>query len=81
LLCKLSKSGENLICTAMGQMNWLARHCHRVSKSALTITDLGGCKKIQVVHLAEALPYRPKMMTGTDRVFKSARKIVCVFFF
>jgi magnesium chelatase family protein len=62
--CKLDEAGERLIRAAMGQMNLSAREYHRVLKLARTIADLAGSDEIQSVHLAEALQYRPKLMTG-----------------
>jgi magnesium chelatase family protein len=50
--------------TAMSQMQLSARAYHRILKLARTIADLAGSEEIQSVHLAEALPYRPKMMLG-----------------
>jgi magnesium chelatase family protein len=61
--CKLDEAGESLIRAAMGQMNLSARGYHRVLKLARTIADLAGSKNIQSAHLAEALQYRPKIMT------------------
>lgn len=58
---KLDEAGESLIRSAMGQMNLSARGYHRVLKLVRTIADLVGCENIQVVHLAEALQYRPKL--------------------
>jgi magnesium chelatase family protein len=62
--CKLDDAGDSLIRAAMSQMNLSARAYHRVLKLARTIADLAGCEQIQVAHVAEALQYRPKGMTG-----------------
>lgn len=62
--CKLDPSGESLVRAAMGQMNLSARGYHRVLKLARTIADLAGSDGIQATHLAEALQYRPKMMSN-----------------
>ena len=64
LFCKLDEAGESLIRAAMGQMNLSARGYHRGLKLARTIADLAGCEQIQAAHLAEALQYRPRLMSG-----------------
>jgi magnesium chelatase family protein len=46
----------------MRQLVLSARGYHRVLKLACTIADLAGDEDIRLVHLAEALQYRPKMM-------------------
>ena len=63
LFCKLDEAGENLIRAAMGQMNLSARGYHRVLKMARMIADLAGCEQNQAAHLAEALQYRPKVLS------------------
>jgi magnesium chelatase family protein len=62
--CRLDEAGEGLVRAAMSQMNLSARAYHRILKLARTIADLGGSDSIQQAHLAEALQYRPKLMTG-----------------
>jgi magnesium chelatase family protein len=62
--CKLDGAGESLVRAAMGQMNLSARGYHRVLKLARTIADLAGSEGIQATHLAEALQYRPKVMSS-----------------
>ena len=49
---------------AMSQMNLSAGVYHRVLQLARMIADLAGSEDIQAVHLAEALQYRPKLMTA-----------------
>jgi magnesium chelatase family protein len=61
--CKLEEASEGLIRAAMGQMNLSARGYHRVLKLARTIADLAGSEQIQALHLAEALQYRPKVLS------------------
>ncbi len=60
--CKLDAAGEALVRAAMGQMNLSARGYHRVLKLARTIADLADNERIEAIHLAEALQYRPKTM-------------------
>jgi magnesium chelatase family protein len=60
--CKLDEVGQNLMRSAMTQLQLSARGYHRVLKLARTIADLAGCDSIQSQHLAEALQYRPKQM-------------------
>ena len=63
-LCKLQEEGQRLMRAAMTQLNLLARTYYRILKLARTIADLAGSEEIQSPHLAEALQYRPKIMTG-----------------
>ena len=62
--CKLQDEGQSLMRAAMSQMNLSARAYHRILKLARTIADLAGSEEIQSTHLAEALQYRPKLMTS-----------------
>jgi magnesium chelatase family protein len=62
--CKLDETGSNLMRTAMNQLHLSARAYHRVLKLARTIADLAGSESIEANHLAEALQYRPKGLTG-----------------
>jgi len=61
--CKLDEAGDSLVRSAMSQLNLSARGYHRVLKLARTIADLAGSEQIQSVHLAEALQYRPKILS------------------
>ena len=60
--CELDETGQQLIKTAMTQLQLSARAYHRVLKLSRTIADLAGEESIQSTHLAEALQYRPKGM-------------------
>jgi magnesium chelatase family protein len=62
--CKLDDQSQSLMRSAMTQLNLSACGCHRMLKLARTIADLAGNEEIRSVHLAEALQYRPKLMTG-----------------
>ena len=62
--CKLDESGNNLMKSAMSQLQLSARAYHRVLKLARTIADLADCEKIAPQHLAEALQYRPHATEG-----------------
>jgi magnesium chelatase family protein len=62
--CQLQDEGQNLMRSAMSQLQLSARAYHRILKLARTIADLAGSEEIQSVHLAEALQYRPKIMLG-----------------
>jgi magnesium chelatase family protein len=58
--CQLDESGRTLMRTAVQQLNLSARAYHRVLKLARTIADLAEEAEIGVIHLAEALQYRPR---------------------
>ena len=62
--CELDEAGQQLIKTAMTQLQLSVRAYHRVLKLARTIADLAGEENIQSTHLAEALHAlrRPKGM-------------------
>ena len=59
--CGLDEACQNLMKTAMRQLQLTARAYHRVLKLARTIADLAGAEEITQTHLAEALQYRPKV--------------------
>ncbi len=58
--CKLDEQGQQLMRSAMRQLNLSARSFHRILKVARTIADLAGEERIDSKFLAEALQYRPK---------------------
>ncbi len=58
--CKPDAAGEQLLNTTLRQMQLSARAYHRILKLSRTIADLAGSDEIQVVHLAEAIQYRPR---------------------
>jgi magnesium chelatase family protein len=61
--CTLDETGQVLMQTAMNQLQLSARGYHRVLKLARTIADLTGSESIVSSHLAEALQYRPRLLT------------------
>ena len=58
--CSLGEGGQGLLQAAMRQLGLSAMAFHRVLKLSRTIADLAGVEEIGVVHLAEALQYRPR---------------------
>jgi magnesium chelatase family protein len=61
--CKLDAAGDALMRAAMRQLQLSARSYHRILKLARTIADLAGDVEIRAHHLAEALQYRPKVVS------------------
>ena len=59
-LCQVDPAGKSLLRSAMHQLQMSARAYHRILKLARTIADLAGSDKIETVHLAEAIQYRPR---------------------
>jgi magnesium chelatase family protein len=59
--CHLGEDSRELMRSAMNQMQLSARSYHRILKLARTIADLAHSDQITVIHLAEALQYRPKV--------------------
>ncbi len=58
--CPIDSAAQNLLQTAMRQLNLSARAFHRVLKVARTIADLAGEDNISVAQVAEALQYRSR---------------------
>jgi magnesium chelatase family protein len=58
--CPVDDTGRSLLKAAMQQLQMTARAYHRILKLARTIADLAGSDRIQTVHLAEAIQYRPR---------------------
>ncbi|MGQ9887805.1 MAG: YifB family Mg chelatase-like AAA ATPase [Aggregatilineales bacterium] len=62
-LCALSSDARQLLDMSVRRMQLSARAYHRVLKLSRTIADLAGSEAVEVVHVAEALQYRPKQIT------------------
>jgi len=58
--CEIDAAGKSLLRAAMQQLQMSARAYHRILKLARTIADLAGSERIETVHLAEAIQYRPR---------------------
>ncbi len=58
--CTVDEAGRSLLRAAMQQLQMSARAYHRILKLARTIADLAGSDRIETVHLAEAIQYRPR---------------------
>jgi len=58
--CQVDPAGKSLLKAAMQQLQMSARAYHRILKLARTIADLAGSERIETVHLAEAIQYRPR---------------------
>jgi len=61
--CPLSKEVRQLLSRAVLTFNLSARSYFKLLKIARTIADLEATENIAVSHMAEALQYRPKMIT------------------
>jgi magnesium chelatase family protein len=59
-ICHLNEEGRALVKAAMQQLGMSARAFHRILKLARTIADLAGSERVETVHLAEAIQYRPR---------------------
>ncbi len=60
----LDADSQQLIRSAMSQLQLSARAYHRVLKLARAIADLAGEDSLHPAHGTEALQYRPKEMLG-----------------
>lgn len=58
--CAIDSQAIDLIRTAVSQFRLSARSYYKTLKLARTIADLEGREKIESVHVAEALQYRPR---------------------
>lgn len=58
--CPLSQESLAFLAQAVARLNLSARSYYRVIKVGRTIADLAGDEHIDIVHIAEALQYRPQ---------------------
>jgi magnesium chelatase family protein len=56
----LDEEGRGLVKAAMQQLGMSARAFHRILKLARTVADLADSERIEMMHLAEAIQYRPR---------------------
>ncbi len=61
-LCVLTADARQLLDMSVRRMQLSARAYHRVLKLSRTVADLAAASVIDVVHVAEALQYRPKQL-------------------
>lgn len=61
-LCVLTSDARQLLDMSVRRMQLSARAYHRVLKLSRTIADLANSEIVEVVHVAEALQYRPKQL-------------------
>lgn len=62
-LCQLTPEAKQLLDISVRRMQLSARSYHRVLKLSRTIGDLANSEQIDVVHVAEAVQYRPKVQS------------------
>lgn len=62
--CQTTPEAAQLLKVTLHKMQLSARAYHRILKLARTIADLDGSGIISVPHLAEAIQYRPRRITG-----------------
>ena len=62
--CETTPEAADLLKMSLVQMQLSARAYHRILKLARTIADLDDSEIIDVKHLAEAIQYRPRRLTG-----------------
>lgn len=62
--CQTTPEAAQLLKVTLHKMQLSARAYHRILKLARTIADLDGSEIIGVPHLAEAIQYRPRRITG-----------------
>lgn len=61
--CQMDPPADSLLRTAMRQLSLSARAFHRTLKLARTISDLDESDIIKAHHMAEALQYRPRLVS------------------
>jgi magnesium chelatase family protein len=62
--CPTSPHAQQILRATIEKMNLSARGYHRILKLARSIADLEASPQIEGVHMAEAIHYRPRHLTG-----------------
>lgn len=62
--CQMTDPASQLMKVTLQKMQLSARAYHRILKLARTIADLEAAASIDVPHVAEAIQYRPRRLTG-----------------
>ncbi len=60
-LCPLKPDAKQLLEISVKRMQLSARSYHRILKLSRTIADLSNCDTIELIHVAEAIQYRPRL--------------------
>ncbi len=63
-VCALDEAGETLLQGAFERLGLTARSHDRILRVARTIADLEGAERIEAVHLAEAVQFRSRRLSG-----------------
>ncbi len=62
--CEIGEDSQQLLKSAVQQMNLSGRAFYRILKLARTIADLSDAENVELEHVAEAIQYREKKLNG-----------------